>query len=178
MTIDRAALLRERGIQVTAQRLAVLRAVAGRAAHYGRRRGRRRQDRDRRHLAAIGVRRAGPAGRRGAHPAHSALWIAGSLRRSRRRQSPPLDLSNLRTRRRRRLRDRLRAVSHGRSTIGATRSTRPRSPTGVAARIVSKQSRTASRPPTADRRTLRSANDRTREGPDQFTHEERANFAE
>jgi len=29
MTIDRAALLRERGIQVTAQRLAVLRAVAG-----------------------------------------------------------------------------------------------------------------------------------------------------
>ena len=40
MATDPADLLRQRGIQVTAQRLAVLRAVVGSAPHHGRRRGR------------------------------------------------------------------------------------------------------------------------------------------
>ena len=118
---------------------AAARGVAGgrwAASHHGRRRGRGRQDRDRHDLIAIGVRRPGPAGIRGVDPAHTAVRIAGALRRSRRRQSPPPDLSNLRPRGRHRLRGRFCAVSHGQSTIGATKSTRPKSPIGGAVPIV------------------------------------------
>ena len=72
-----------------------------------------RQGRDRRHLAPVGLRRPRRAGRRRPHPAHSARRVTGALRGSGRRQPPPSDLSNLRPGGRRRLRGRLRAVSHG-----------------------------------------------------------------
>ena len=136
MMTDSAALLRARGIQVTAQRLAVLRAVAGQP-----------------HITADAVAEVvrteiGAISLQSVYDALGLLVseglirriqpvrIAGALRGSGRRQSPPPDLSNLRPRGRRRLRGRLRAVSHGQSTIGATRSTRPKSPTGGAVRIV------------------------------------------
>ena len=113
MSIDPADLLRQHGIQVTAQRLAVLRAVSGQP-----------------HITADGVAEVVRAeiGAISLQSVYDALGLlvaeglirriqpagsAGSLRGSRRRQPPPSDLSNLRPCGRRRLRGRLRPVSHG-----------------------------------------------------------------
>ena len=116
--MDPADLLRQRGIQVTAQRLAVLRAVAGQPHITADGGGRGRQGRDRRHLAPVGVRRPRRPGRRRPHPAHPARRVTGALRGSGRRQPPPPDLPRLRPRGRRRLRGRLGALPHGRRRQG------------------------------------------------------------
>jgi hypothetical protein len=84
-----------------------------RASHHRRRCCRRRARRDRRHFAAVGIRRAQRAGHRGADPAHSARRITGALRGSRRRQPSSSDLSSLRARRRRRLFSRQGSLPHG-----------------------------------------------------------------
>ena len=86
----------------------------GPAAHHGRRRGRgRRGPRSAPSRSSPSTTRSGVLVRRGAHPAHPARRITGAVRGSGRRQPPPPDLSRLRPGGRRRLRGRLRAVSHG-----------------------------------------------------------------
>ena len=85
----------------------------GSSSHHGRRRGRSRQGRDRRHLAPVGVRRPQRPGHRRPHPAHSARRITGSLRGSSRRQPPSSNLSDLRSHGRCRLCRWVRALSHG-----------------------------------------------------------------
>jgi hypothetical protein len=71
---------RRHGLQVTAQRLAVLRGGVRPAAQHRRRHRQGRAGRDRRRLPPGGVRRAGGLHRQGPHPAHPAGRVAGPLR--------------------------------------------------------------------------------------------------
>ena len=101
MATGPADLLRQRGIQVTAQRLAVLRAVSSELhitadavaeavrAEIGA-------------ISPVGIRRSQRTGHRGPDPPHSARGITRALRGSRRRQPSSSDLSSLRARRRHR----------------------------------------------------------------------------
>jgi len=76
--------------------------------------GRERQDGDRRHLAAVGVRRSERSRHRRVGSAHSTRRLTGALRRSSRRQPPSFNLSDLRSHGRCRLRRWVHAVSDGR----------------------------------------------------------------
>ena len=114
---DFEALLRRHGVQVTAQRLAVLRAVAERPHSTA-------DDIDKVVRADIGAisRQAvydalGGPHRQGPRPAHPAGRVTGPLRGSGRRQPPPPDLPNMRPDGRRRLRRRLHAVPDGRRRL-------------------------------------------------------------
>ena len=123
----------EHGMHVTAQRLAVLRAVS-----------------DLPHSTADDIYAAvraeiGAISRqtvydalaaltdRGVVPSHPAGRLVGPLREPRRRQPPPPRVPDLRPDGRRRLRGGRHPVPDGRPTTPATRSTRPRSSTGAAA---------------------------------------------
>ena len=109
----RQSCLRQQGLNVTAQRLAVLRAVGGQPHLTAddvveRRQGRHRVDLPSRRLR----RRRGP-GRHGPAAAHPTGRVGGALRGSRGRQPPPPDLSRLRPHGGRRLRRRRGAVLDG-----------------------------------------------------------------
>ena len=116
---DQAALLRRHGLQVTAQRLAVLRAVSRRA----------RTAPPTTSTPSCGPRSAPSRARRsttpsgrphreGPPPAHPARRVAGPLRGPRRRQPPPPHLPDLRPDGRRRLRGRRHPVPDGRRRLG------------------------------------------------------------
>ena len=105
---DPAELFRQRGVQVTAQRLAVLRAVSGQPHATADEIEELVRARDRCRLSSGGLRRSGPSDRQGPHPAHPAGALPRPLRGPGRRQPPPSRLPHLRLHGRRRLRGRER----------------------------------------------------------------------
>lgn len=88
-SVDNAALLRRHGVQVTAERLAVLPTVSDRPRTTAAKIAAVVRSEIRWRLAAGGVRRACGRQRQGHRPAHPARRVAGSLRGPSRREPTP-----------------------------------------------------------------------------------------